>query len=455
MTARPLELRDQGLGRRWLDAGSTLARTTPSFDAPMVGVLLSAAITEADGLPPPGVVLDLATLLHGGRLAPRAPTPPDAGLARALAVYEHQVLGRLAAEGRMTMAADAVARLPPSLRPVAVGVTLATIMARLRPADAVLLPPGVARRFGQLAVGDDPFETLRDDDEVRGILCRGYEGLVAAAQRARSLLGEGDVFTLEHLAILESLAQRIALEDVLGAEAMLLDGVPRRLRRRQRPRGVVSARLEEEDTYPVGGFSALSTLGSFENLVTSELAYLDDGGEIDLFDVRFAQGELLYYTRDEATLLRTHRFLSFVFEPALVAARCKDPGVSFQRIVLLLATVHALVVRLCDELGEEELTVRLAFPPFGELAAERSLSGVLFHEQIERGVVEIVAATIGDETARAADAAGRGIAQLVRCAPEETQMEHPRAVEVFALPAARSTLKDARTLLLTLLSALP
>lgn len=453
---RPVELRDHALAERWLEAGTALRRTTPVFDAAAAGAWITAAITEADSLPPPGVVLDLAALLSGGKLDPHAPAPPDAALARALATYEHQFLGRLAADSRLALAADAVTRLPKALRATAVGVTLATLLHRARPAHTVSLPPGTARRFAQRAAEpEDPFAALRDDAAVRNLLTQGYDGLVVAAQRTRTLLGEGDVFTLEHLAVLESLAQRIALEDVLVARAALLEGVPRRLRRKVRPRGAISARAEEEDTYPVGGFSALSTVGSLENLVTSELVYLEDHGEIDLFDVRFAQGELLYYTRDEATLLRTHRFVSFVLEASLVDARCKDPGVPVQRIVLLLAALHALVVRLVEELGHEDLRIRLVFPEGPALAPERSLASVLFLEQIERGVVEVVNGELATEIELAADAAGRGLAQVIRCGTDPTPAAVPRAIESFALPAERASVAEVRARMLALLHALP
>lgn len=456
MRLRPIDLRDVAEAERWLEAGAALRRTTPVFEPVAVGAWMTAAITEADALPPPGVVLDLAALLVGGRLDPHAPVPPDAALARALATYEHQVLGRLAAEPRLPLAVDAVARLPAALRAVAVGVTLSALLARARPTHTVTLPPGAARRFAQRsAEAHDPFAALRDDAQVRGLLTHGYQGLVTAAQRTRVLLGEADVFTLEHLAVLESLAQRIALDDVLTARALLLEGVPRRLRHKVRPRGQTQARTEEEDTYPVGGFSSLSTVGSLENLVTSELVYLEDTGDIDLFDVRFAQGELLYYTRDEATLLRAHRHVAVVFEAALVDARCKDPGVPVQRIVLVLAAVHALVVRLVDELGHEDLKIRLVFPSGSLLAPERSLCSVLFREQIERGVVEIVDGDLAAELVRADAEKGRGLAQLVRAAPDATAPPVAKGVEAFALPAGRATIEESRGRLLALLTAMP
>lgn len=461
-----LTIRDQAAAERWLEAGTALRRTIPVFEASMVGAFLTATIGEIEGLPPPGVVLDIAALLLGGRIDPNAPTPPDEALAHAVAAYEHQVLGRIASDPRITIAADAVMRLPKDLRPTAVGVTLATMLTRLKPKHLVSAAPGAARRFAQRATeSPDPFAAVRDDVQTCAVLTDGYTGLCEAAQRTRSLLGEGDVFTLEHLAVLESLAQRIALSDVIAARALLMEGIPKRMRRKVRQRGTTSSAAEEEDTYPIGGFSSLSTNGSFENLVTSELVYLEEGDDVDMFDIRFAQGELLYYTRDEAQLLRTHRLLTVLFDAGLGEARSKDPGVHVQRIVLVFALLHALIVRVVDELGHEDLRIRIAIPP--TFAAEVALVEVLFLEQIERGVVEVVRNwTAKEEVDRVNFAAGRGLAQLIQCGSGQwtevdagtalrgapTVYSVDRKVEVFQIPTTTpTTVVDEQARLMRLL----
>ena len=55
---------------------------------------------------------------------------------------------------------------------------------------------------------------------------------------------------------------------------------------------------QESGQYPVGGISELSNRGNIENLLRSELLYTEVDSEIDLFEVRYLEKELLYYQRD-------------------------------------------------------------------------------------------------------------------------------------------------------------
>jgi hypothetical protein len=151
------------------------------------------------------------------------------------------------------------------------------------------------------------FERLGQQGEVANALAEGYLALVRASRRGGPVLTDGDVFALENLAVLRTAAQRLALQQVAEVAAALEARLPKRVRRRGRRDSRVAARVEERDTYPIGGFSSVSTSESRENLVTSELIYMDRGRgrKVDLFDLRYVEGELLYRTRDESVFCAT------------------------------------------------------------------------------------------------------------------------------------------------------
>jgi len=66
---------------------------------------------------------------------------------------------------------------------------------------------------------------------------------------------------------------------------------------------------KEAGEYPVGGISEIATKGSFSNLLHSELIYSDiqaPGTDLDMFDCRWLEQELLYYKRDTNQIEEHH-----------------------------------------------------------------------------------------------------------------------------------------------------
>jgi hypothetical protein len=161
----------------------------------------------------------------------------------------------------------------------------------------------------------------------------------------------------------------------------------------------------DEDQYPVGGYSSISTRGSIESLLHSQLAYMENESP-DLFDLKFVRDELFYYSRDENQFLRRRRSFVFAFHPSLTEARFKDPELPTQRIVLALSAVLTLVRRLTEWLSTDSLRFEVVFVQPGAkrwanreeeqqalkqtpLAHEAELLSLLLREPIERGAAEL------------------------------------------------------------------
>src|SRR5206468_6673496 len=109
----------------------------------------------------------------------------------------------------------------------------------------------------------------------------------AAVRHSAEALAPEDVFELEHRTALAEFGERVALRQVLQAASRLEATLPARGIRPLDGRQEVPTRVLDEDTYPVGGFSSLSTRGSVESLLHSQLALMEAEGRPDLFDVKF------------------------------------------------------------------------------------------------------------------------------------------------------------------------
>jgi hypothetical protein len=167
--------------------------------------------------------------------------------------------------------------------------------------------------------------------------------------RDHRLFNDADLWELEHYGELASESMRLALREIHRAVALVGVISPK-------AHAIVRRRAQEiplsrttSDQFPAGGLDALSTQGRFENLVRSEVGYVAEvvGNGLDLFDIRFAQGELLFYTRDESPLYDRHHHVTIVFDQA-ANLRHKCPELAAQTIVL----AEAMALRLLSDLGQ-------------------------------------------------------------------------------------------------------
>jgi hypothetical protein len=208
------------------------------------------------------------------------------------------------------------------------------------------------------------------------------------------VLAEEDVKALEQKTALQSMGEYVAHRQVLQMAARLEEGLPKHKVNPLFGRREVPTRILDEDAYPVGGFSSISTRGGIESLLQSQLAYMEKEKERrpDLFDLKYLRDELYYYSRDENQFLRQRRSFLFVLAPDLVHARFKDAELPCQRIVLALAMLLAAVRKLSEWLSSDSLRFEFLFVAEGEkraLEEESKLLALLFREEIESKTVAV------------------------------------------------------------------
>lgn len=426
----------------FIAAAMSLARdaaTSPTWFETSVRAL-EAAYGERPLLPAPTLALDLTALLNGERLLPVVPATQEP-VREAMRGYEDHVLARLTSDRRWTRLTEAVAGLQKELRPAAVALVTAQLLTRLKLSGGTGVSTGVVRRFA-VKSPEEVLEAGRAalyDEELAARIVEGLTLMAKAARRTRELLSDAEVFLVENLAALKGLAARVALAQLAEVAQEVDEQLPTRLRGQVFEDGDAPTALEEDSAYPVGGFSSISTSGSLENLVTSELIYMEQGDDPtlrpDLFDVRFVENELLYYARDESVAVRKKRTLVLVFDPSLQRSRVKDPGESYQRLVWLLGSVTALVRKLSEWLNTEALRFELVFSAEGDEAAlveEEGVLSLLLREYRERGQVDVrrVDSTLG--AVREAREQHRGRARVMLfCTRLPSGLEGPSAPDAI------------------------
>ena len=308
---------------------------------------------------PPMLTIDLGTLLVDG---PRPLSPPEVGsqddLRSIASAYAEHVVGRLRAEPALLAVTDAVADAKD--KATAVQVIVSRVASALLSED-MGTDLGLARRqIGQ--PNDELLQAAREGlaaPAVRTAIAAQLKAMIRAAKRQTSLLRPVDAFIVRHLDALESPSDQLAFAQIADAAAALARWVPRRVRARRTARGDAPTRVGDDSAYPVGGYSALATNGPIENLVSSELAYLEPHADLDLFDLRYVFGELLKYTRDESLWTRPRRRIDFVLTKTVLDMRVKVPTLPFQNHVMAQGAVVICVERLLEWLSASSLTLNV------------------------------------------------------------------------------------------------
>jgi len=393
-------LRDPDEAQRFLLQGLWLQRAVPPTAATVRHVLEWTLEIAGGGqpLPPIGVVADLGHAAFGADRDTRVAREPVAihGLPPALMrTYEDHVLGKVYADWSFERASDAMRRFQGRDR--ARGLAYVVKQFRDRAGfGGVELSPGIIRTLLE-AQPDDllrrGWESLTAEGPMP-LLVDLYEGLIAAARRMAEVLGLEDVIALEQRTALADMGQYVAHRQVLQVAGRLEAGLPRHKVKPLAGRREVPTRVLDEDTYPVGGFTSLSTKGTVESLLHSQLAFMerDPNDRPDLFDVKYVRDELYYYSRDENQFLRRRRAFVFCLFPDLVKARFKDPDLPAQRIVFTLGLLLTAVKKLSEWLSTDALKFDFLLVQDKEskpLAQEGALLEMLFREQIENGTVEV------------------------------------------------------------------
>jgi hypothetical protein len=332
------------------------------------------------------------------------------GLVRAERLrFEDQVVAPLLRDESLRTAAVIIAGAPPDQQDALIVHALMTVLPRLLigvslprnqpgPVRGILDKPGALSRLhvgsrGHMNVAVD-VAALQDAALDLGMVAAAWSGRLSGRHQ---LLEPEELWELSRLDVLPSEAVRLALRTVHHTMVAIGPPSPTVVRQLKDRRAQIITDDTEADTFPAGGFDAMSTRGTLENLVRSEVAYVgvgaeDDPRRPDLFDVRYVEGELLYYTRDESPLLERRRTV-VVHIDEVERSRHKLAELPTQTLVLVEAVILRAHADLQVALGPQVVLTRIAVTGADEVAVaeEQGLLSTSLAEDIAHRRAGLVA----------------------------------------------------------------
>lgn len=301
------------------------------------------------------LIADLLALVTSGYqtrfLSERAPATEEPDDVRVLrSRYERECLGRLLQSPDLITASEIIETTPDPGQRRRVLELLCNTLAPCYPKEWQVNPAQLRDLSAASLTRGTPEEQLASlpgANEAHPFLPQLEQFLNTMNEEVRwgSLLHEEDFFELTHFAALSSDYLRLGSRQLIELNRKLEStGV---LREDLKPNeDDVDTAFLDETHYPTGGITGLTNRGSFENLVMSELAYMDEGtDEVSLFNLRFVENELLFYYRDSGNLRRKRRTIHFIFDLGDLITT-KAIGYDYQYSVLL----HGLALRFIDDL---------------------------------------------------------------------------------------------------------
>lgn len=143
---------------------------------------------------------------------------------------------------------------------------------------------------------------------VEAVLPIVYRDALNGLNRRPFKLGQADLFEIGHPHLFRKPADRTFYRRLMsGMRGLSMFARGTFTLREELP--MVVARYGEAKMLPLGGYDSLTNKGDIASLVPSELGFIDDSMEVDLFDYKYCENQLLYFKREEGAVFRIRRHL--------------------------------------------------------------------------------------------------------------------------------------------------
>lgn len=345
-----------------------------------------ALLDEGQGLPPLGLLADFWLLLELPRQGlPCTLRTDHSDTHTTVTHYEDLVLGRLLSNHEWKRIVTAWATYAAAERDRVFTFIISQLQTRLGLHGFVFLWQAVPTETLS-APQTTTAARIATEQALAETLTEWYRAFVSAVQQHTILWDTADLFEIEQHTASAPQSERLALRQVIQAATVLEPLVADCVLALPPAGDQVTTNWQGDDSFPVGGYQSLTNRGSIESLLHSQLALMetDRAARPDLFDIRFLRDELLYYARDDATLVRPRMRYVWLLGPGLESARVKDPGLPCQRHLLMWSLFDLVQRTLRACLQETDFTLEIVWlnrDPFA-LETQRLLE-LLFRDLLQ------------------------------------------------------------------------
>lgn len=150
---------------------------------------------------------------------------------------------------------------------------------------------------------EDKNETLFDPDII---LKEIYINAENEFIESKITFKEEDIFEISHPKLFEKSSDRLFYRKMSTAIKTMSFWLRGTFTLQEESSWVVT-KYGEPQTLPIGGYDELTNKGTISSMLTSELAYIDETMDFDLFDYKLIENRLLYFKRDTGSIFRIRR----------------------------------------------------------------------------------------------------------------------------------------------------
>ena len=202
-----------------------------------------------------------------------------------------------------------------------------------------------------LDLSDEPNEANEKSSRFTSILEQVYINLTEKLTNQMMEFTEEDIFEITYPRLFTQTASKLFYR-IMNHAMKSMEFWLRDTHTLKEESSWVVIKYGEPQTLSIGGYNEITNKGTISSMLTSELAYMDDTMDFDLFDYKFSENQLLYFNRDTSSIYRIRRNVIIKIAMTEFFEHEKNLG-------LLFATVYSFATKLIETYFKDMVNVSI------------------------------------------------------------------------------------------------